>query len=678
MDAEVLKKEKEHLEIIVAKVAHEKKSTEEKLSIIGKENLEKLLEVRENETGADFEYFIQQLGEKNDLNLKDKYTRLKELEFLTGEPFFARIDLKETSKDTATPYYIGKFGYSEKQPIIIDWRAKVASVYYRYRFPQKAIAYDTPKGKEIRDLTLKRSFEIEDGKLFKYYNNDIQLDESEIIISKIAKRTGGVLEDIVSTIQLSQINIIEADPRQICIVQGCVGSGKSTVAIHKLAHIFFNYPNLIHPQRSILIAKNQILSGYLSTLFPKLGIFDISYKTIRELVFNAYIREEIGLDMKLDDEQDTGDYDTKKIASLQKKIERIHNSFENKINDVFSRSEYISFKGLKYSRNSTPYENLTDILIDLEEELLTEKNYLKENPNSQRSPLFKENIKALRRLIEKVTSLKHEIKDKVLIRTAKDFGVDTKDGVSYKEALVFLYLYVELIGLTKLMKYEYCVVDEGQDFSLLEYLVLSKLVLRSRFSIFGDLNQLIENDGITKWEHIQKVITEAKKASVFELDTNYRSTKEIISFAVGIMKPYTKKYLPKSISRIGAEPIVKTFDSENKLLNDFELMISQELKKQDKSLGIICYSEKEMKAAEEIIKKINPKQEITILSENSKIQYTPAGLYLMKVDDCKGLEFAKVYVLGLSVKKLKNVKEARLAFVAATRAMNELTILGVE
>jgi DNA helicase-2/ATP-dependent DNA helicase PcrA len=281
-------------------------------------------------------------------------------------------------------------------------------------------------------------------------------------------------------------------------------------------------------------------------------------------------------------------------------------------------------------------------------------------------------------LIDKVTALKHEVKDRVLVKTAKEFGVDTKDGVSYKEALVFLYLYVELIGLTKLMKYEYCVVDEGQDFSLLEYLVLSKLVLRSRFSIFGDLNQLIESDGITKWEHIQKVITEAKKASVFELDTNYRSTKEIIKFAVGIMKPYTKRYLPKSINRMGNEPIIKTFDSENKLLSDFELMVSHDLKKQDKSLGIICYSEKEMKVAEEIIKRVSPKQEITILSENSKIQYTPAGLYLMKVDDCKGLEFAKVYVLGLNIKKLKDIKEARLAFVAATRAMNELTILGVE
>jgi DNA helicase-2/ATP-dependent DNA helicase PcrA len=678
MDAEILKKEKEHLETVVVKVSNERKSQQEKLSVVGKENLDKLLDVRENETGADFEYFIQQLGEKNDLNLKDKYTRLKELEFLSDEPFFARIDLKDQNKETALPYYIGKFGYSEKQPIVVDWRAKVASVYYKYRYPQKGVSYDTPKGKEIRDLILKRSFEIEDGKLYKYYNNDIQLDESELIIKKISKRTGGVLEDIVATIQLSQINIIEADPRQICIVQGCVGSGKSTVAIHKLAHIFFNYPNLIHPQRSVLVAKNQILSGYLSTLFPKLGIFDISYKTIRELVYNAFFREELALNLKLDEEQDTGEFDTKKIARLQKKIERIHTTIENKINDIFSRSEFISFKGLRYSRNSTPFENLTDILVDLEEELLTEKSYLKENPNSLRSPLFKENIRALRKLIEKFSSLKNELKHKVLIKISKEFGVDTENGISYKEALIYLYLYIELVGLTKLMKYEYCVVDEGQDFSLLEYLVLSKLVLRSRFSIFGDLNQLIETDGITKWDHIQKVITEAKIASVFELDTNYRSTKEIIKLARGIMEPYTKKYLPKSINRAGKEPTIKLFESQDSLLNDFESIISRDLKKIDKSLGIICYSEKDLQRVEETIKKISPKQEITKLAENSKIHYTPTGVYLMKVDDCKGLEFAKVYILGLNLDKVKNADEARKAFVAVTRAMNELVVLGVE
>lgn len=676
MDAEILKSEKEHLKGVTEKVVKAKNILIKKLEFIGKENLERLLDVRENETGADFEYYIQQLGEKNDMDLKDKYVRLKEYEFLSNEPYFARIDLKHGEEDL--PFYIGKFGYSEKEPIVIDWRAKLASVYYKYRYPQKNVSYDTPKGKETHDLTLKRTFEIEGGELYKYYNNDIQLDESELIAEKISKRTGGVLEDIVATIQLSQINIIEADPRQVCIVQGCVGSGKSTVAIHKLAHIFFNFPNLIHPQRAILVAKNQILSGYLSTLFPKLGIFDINYKTIRELVYNTFFREELGLDVDLDLDQDTSGFDAKNIDKLQKKVEKVHSSIENKIDDLFTKSEFISFKGLKYSKNSTPVENLMDILSDLEEELLTEKEYLKEHPNSQRMQLFKENIRALRKLIEKITSLKLELRNKILKKLAEEEGINFSGKLSYKDALVYLYLYTEIVGLSKVMKYEYCVVDEGQDFSLLEYLVLSKLVLRGRFAIFGDLNQLIEVDGISKWEYIQKVITEAKVASVFELDTNYRSTHQIVDLARKIISPYTKKYLPKSIKRMGKEVYIKNFASTEEMLTEAKQKITEDLKSLNKSLGIICYSDKDMEDIEALIRKVSPTIELSVLKESSKINYMPVGVYLMKVDDCKGLEFAKVYVLGLNLGKVAKIEDARKAFVSVTRAMNELLVLGVE
>ena len=101
------------------------------------------------------------------------------------------------------------------------------------------------------------------------------------------------------------MDIIEADPRQVCIVQGCVGSGKSTVAIHKLAHIFFNFPKLIHPERTILIVKNQILVGYLSTLFPKLGIFNINYGTIKDLLVNLYFREALSIEINLDKANDS-------------------------------------------------------------------------------------------------------------------------------------------------------------------------------------------------------------------------------------------------------------------------------------------------------------------------------------------------------------------------------------
>src|SRR3989344_6523193 len=303
MDNTIFYQEKTHLNGVLVKLGAAKKVLEASMRSIGVDNLEKLKDMRtDRETDAhDLFAFMERMHEKNAaFNFKDKYRRLDELESLLKEPYFSRINLKKKDADLIEEIYIGKFGYTENKPLITDWRAKIALVYYRYRYPQKNVTYDTPDGVEKRDLLLKRTFEVDKGVLVKYYNNDIQLDETEIIIDKIKSRTGGVLEDIVETIQEGQLDIIEADPRQVCIVQGCVGSGKSTVAIHKLSHIFFNFPNVIHPERALLIAKNQILVGYLSTLFPKLGIFDINYKTLRELIYTIVIREQIQIRTDLD------------------------------------------------------------------------------------------------------------------------------------------------------------------------------------------------------------------------------------------------------------------------------------------------------------------------------------------------------------------------------------------
>ncbi|KKS06685.1 MAG: Superfamily I DNA helicase [candidate division WWE3 bacterium GW2011_GWE1_41_27] len=377
----VFTEEKNHVEKLKNSINLALSEVEQILKKVGITNLDRLKELKtEGEFGPDFLMFLEQLHEKNAaLNLKDKFKRIEELKYLLTQPYFARIDLRK-SKSTDN-IYIGKFGLSEASTSVTDWRAKIASVYYRYRYPQKNVYYDTPGGVERRDLLLKRTYEISDGELIKYYNNDIQLDENEIIIEKIGKKTGGVLEDIIETIQQSQMDIIESDPRQICIVQGCVGSGKSTVAIHKLAHIFFNYPNLIHSEKSIVVAKNQILVGYLSTLFPRLGIFDINYKTVREILVNLIFREQIQLKTNLDTPGDLKDFKLNDLKKLYISLEKIHASYETKLSDLFKVTEFEPFGGYKYSTNMSPSENINEILTELEEELTNQKDELKELPN---------------------------------------------------------------------------------------------------------------------------------------------------------------------------------------------------------------------------------------------------------------------------------------------------------
>jgi len=164
-----------------------------------------------------------------------------------------------------------------------------------------------------------------------------------------------------------------------------------------------------------------------------------------------------------------------------------------------------------------------------------------------------------------------------------------------------------------------------------------------------------------------------------ELTTNYRSTKQIIDVASRILTPYTDKHLPKSINRMGKEPVEEEFNSVDDLVVSFDKQVSEDIKDIDKSIGIICTNASLQNKVDSLLSKksINPDQFIK-LDSSKVIHYLPRGIYTMSMVDCKGLEFAKVYVLGMNLKKVKGAREARQAFVAVTRAMNELHVLGIK
>jgi len=681
MDRKALDQEKTKLKHTLERVLNAKDVLENKLESVGKDNLDKLKDLRENpeSSGLDFFMFLEQIHQDNlSFNLKDRFHRLEELNYLEKDPYFARIDLEDAQSEEVKNVYIGKFGYTEKAPIITDWRAKIASVYYRYRYPQKNAKYQTPDGEVTTNLKLKRTFEIDGGNLVKYYNNDIQLEESEIIAEKIEQRTGGVLEDIVETIQESQLDIIEADPRNICIVQGCVGSGKSTVAIHKLSHIFFNYPTLIKPKNSLLVAKSQVLIGYLSTLFPKLGIFDINYKTLKELVINILFREELTQNVNLDDDT-IEPFNKRDIEKLENEVRKVHLELNEKIEKLFEKEEFGSFKSYKYSDRMTPFENLSEIISDLEEELSMQQEEVKENPKSIRALIHKDNIKVLKKIITSLKKYRLNLKNASFKKALKNLGIKHDNKLSYQEILVFLYIYLEFVGLQKFKKFEYCIVDEGQDFSLLEYLILKKLVLFGRLCVLGDLNQGYTKEGLVSWDDLKSTIIKEKESDYFTLDTNYRSTKPIIDLANNILKEHSENYLPKSINRTGPDPEIIKFGGNQEMLTVLKTELEKDVKDLNKSIGIICFDDNHFIDVKSVVSKLGLNENRIIeLQEDKRINYIPKGLYYTMFDNCKGLEFSKVYVLGLNPNNLKNENEAKKAFVAVTRAMNDLHVYYVK
>ncbi|HOM78308.1 MAG TPA: 3'-5' exonuclease, partial [bacterium] len=577
--------------------------------------------------------------------------------------------------------YIGKFGFThDKKPVITDWRSKIASIYYRYRYPQKNVVYTTPEGEKVRDLILKRTFDIVDGKLNKYFNNDIQLDESEIIAEKIESRTGGILEDIVETIQESQLDIIEADPRTPCVVQGCVGSGKSTVAIHKLSHIFFNFPKLITPERSILVAKSQILVSYLSTLFPKLGIFDIKYKTLSDLVYNLMFREEMPVIMDLEMPTDPSNMGFEFLSILQEQVAEVSKKTKEQLKSLFEKEEFSSFGGYKYEVDLTPYENIASIKEDLQEELETSVTRLKENPKSTRAWLYKMNSDILGKIITQLGKIQNDLKNKDLPLVAKALGIPKKGNISYSESLAYAFLHINIIGFNKdkTLKYQYCVVDEGQDFSPLEYAVLNSFILHKRLCILGDLNQGFVTSAISSWDDLEKILG-TSNIKHFTLDTNYRSTAPIINLANKILSPFTDKYLPKSINRKGEEPSFTAHNSSNEMFAKIKIDLQQDAQEFKKSIGIITYDQNSFNTMQEILNKLDIEEERKmILDSDKRIDYKPRAIYLTKFENCKGLEFGKVYIVNKNPLENNSYEEAKKSFVGVTRAMDKISIYYVK
>jgi DNA helicase-2/ATP-dependent DNA helicase PcrA len=271
--------------------------------------------------------------------------------------------------------------------------------------------------------------------------------------------------------------------------------------------------------------------------------------------------------------------------------------------------------------------------------------------------------------------LRSEARTKEISTLVKKYGLKKEGLLGYGETLVYLLIYSELVGFKKYEKFDYCVVDEGQDFSVLEYSVLDKLVKNGRFGILGDLNQSFSGDGLSSWEEIYEVVEGSKHAQKFILETNYRSTKPIIDFANKILSPYTDSYLPKSINRKGPVPEVVAFDKINDVMTELGNEIKNDMKNLDKSVGIICMNEKYLGKTQELLSSLNiPQEKLITLREKDRIAYLPRAVYLTHFNDCKGLEFGKVYIVGLGLSKITSFGDAKKAFVAVTRAMDELKV----
>lgn len=198
------------------------------------------------------------------------------------KPYFGRIDIQEEGRNLER-FYIGKCGVMKDNTniIVVDWRAPVANVYYESGLGK--CSYVTP-GKQTYtvDLQKKRTYEIDKEQLIDYYDSEVVTND-ELLTKYLAKNKEAVLGEIIATIQKEQNDIIRKSPYRNMIVQGVAGSGKTTVAMHRISYILYNYSNHFRPEDFYIIGSNQILLNYITGVLPDLDVYGIKQMMMEQL-----------------------------------------------------------------------------------------------------------------------------------------------------------------------------------------------------------------------------------------------------------------------------------------------------------------------------------------------------------------------------------------------------------
>lgn len=591
----------------------------------------------------------------------DYYRKLLKIEY---SPYFGRVDFTENGSDLRK-VYIGLTNVEKDLDYIVyDWRSLIASLFYDYGIGKAK--YEAPEGEINGDISLRRQYKIENNKLVRVFDNDLNVVD-ECLQEVLSEKSSDKMKNIVNTIQEEQNEIIRNTKNKHLIVQGIAGSGKTSVALHRIAFLLYKIKNL-RSSNVLIFSPNNVFSEYISDVLPELGEENTGETTFHDFAIN-YIKE------------------FKSVETFTDFIEKYYT--KNEPNEEFVR--------FKLSNKMIPIiegyvkeiEDKIMITNDIETKFDTiEKDYLnyllKERYNKM--PLFSRIELMAEHLCNKLglsigkmkrTFIKN-IKESINIKPdyrklyaelymSKSFVSVYKceeniklniKKINYEDALCFIYLKGLLNGFPYSNLIKQIVIDEAQDYNEMQYVILSKIFKRASFTILGDVNQTI--NPYQKYETLEVLTNILNDNSKYvELNKTYRSSKEIIE--------YTNKILGlKHISAIRRESNipVKFRDDIKYLINDIN-----NLKDKYKSLAIITKDKEEAIMLYDFLKQqIN---EISLMEDKDK--KFNKNLVIVPSYLAKGLEFDSV-ISYTSKDNMYTKKERYLYYVVATRCQHELII----
>lgn len=572
-----------------------------------------------------------------------------------NKPYFASIIFNDELIYMGITHVEDNLNY-----LVHDWRSPICNLYYDYEVGKAK--YLAPDGIIEGNLSRKRQYIIEDGKLLNIFDNSINISD-ELLQQVLATESSDKMKNIVNTIQKEQNAIIRNTDDKNLIVQGIAGSGKTSVALHRIAFLLYRIANL-NSKNILIFSPNNIFTEYISNVLPELGE-DNTYS----ITFTSFLKDKIKEYKIIEDftsfieryyKGNVIDKDVIKYKQSDEIIEDINNYLNDLINNItfidnlkfdryvfYTKEELNNMLKNRYSRFPL-FERIKQMAIKI-----CEMSY------EGRTTKSKSIEKELYKIINISKDYKKIYKDFYVSNYSKYHSyIDNGKSINYEDACLFLYIKSILEGFDTNHYIKQVVIDEAQDYTKLQYLIIKNTFKTANYTILGDVNQTI--NPYYKYDSLEVLKDIFDSSKYLELNKTYRSTSKIIEYTNNILGLEHVSAIRNNNAR---DVVIRNSEEYNDILNDLNDLI-----KISKSVAIITKDNTECDKIYDYLK-----DKIDIVKIDNGSDKFSRKLVIVPSYIAKGLEFDSVIVY--TSKDNKYTKDEKyLFYVACTRSQHNLIV----
>ncbi|KAK2241576.1 helicase [Clostridioides difficile] len=592
------------------------------------------------------------------VKVRDKINKIKD------SPYFARIDFRLKDMYDESKYYIGRFAFDyEDELIILDWRSPIASMFYDYEIGKAG--YDAPIGWGDGEITRKRQFKIKNGKLEYALESSINIQD-DILQKELSHTSDEKMKSIISTIQKEQNQIIRNDKADTLIIQGVAGSGKTSIALHRIAFLLYRFKDKISANNVIILSPNKVFGDYISNVLPELGeepLCELSFENIAEVQLDRVINFESEKDpLEINDAKWSERVRFKSTLDFVKLIDDYIKQMPNKIfipkdytfGSFTAKSDWIQSRFEAYNRYPVK-KRLEKVAEDI--------HYKFESDNIMEEDLPK--VKSILKSLNGMLTIKNTLtlyKDFFKqMNISNMFVMAEKKTLEWSDVYPFIYIHAAYEGIQEDKIIRHIVIDEMQDYTPIQYAVIN-LLFKCKKTILGDFGQLVNPNHTHTLDDIKQLYNEGE---LVMLNKSYRSTFEIINFAKKIQDISSLE----PIERHGEEPALLKCNNEQDEINKIKIEIEEFKKSDNATLGIILKTDNDAKAVYDALR-----EEYSVHLISSESSSFTKGVSITSIKMSKGLEFDEVIVPLVNNKTYYSDYDRSLLYIACTRAMHKLKL----